>query len=161
MTDKRIGFEVRRLSNAIKSHREQHHQSLECQNISMMQHWIIRFLAEHKDADVYQKDLEKRFHIGKSTLTQMLHVMEKNDLVIRKPSMKDARCKRLVLTKQAEDIHEEVKRDIDQFEAQMRQGIDEEELDIFFKVLNKMVENANGTEPDKEFPPEAELMRKE
>jgi len=161
MKNKRIGFEVRRLSNAMKSHGEQHHKSLECQNISMMQQWIIRFLADHEGEDIYQKDLEKKFHIGKSTLTAMLDVMEKNDLVMRTPSTKDARCKKLTLTRRALGIHEEVRKDIEQFEAQMREGIDEEELEIFFKVLNKMIENANGTMLEEEFPPEAELLRKE
>lgn len=161
MVEKRIGFEVRRLSNAIKRHRDQHHERLEYQNISMMQHWIIGFLADHNNEDIYQKDLEKRFHIGKSTLTEMLHVMEKNGLVERRPSIKDARCKKLILTKRAQDINEEVRRDIEQFEAQMREGIDEKELDIFFMVLNKMVENANGREFEEELPPQADLSGKE
>lgn len=140
--EKRIGFKVRELSNAIKSHGERHGRQFDRQNISTLQRWIIGYLADHEDVDVYQKVLEKQFHIGKSTLTEILHVMEKNDLVVRCPSRKDARCKKLKLTRRAWDIHEEVQRDIEQFERQLRQGISEEELQEFFEVINKMIENA-------------------
>ena len=139
--EKRIGFEVRQLSNAIKCHGEQHGKRYECQNISMLQQWIIGYLADQKE-DIYQKDLEKEFHIGKSTLTEILHVMEKNDLVRRCPSKRDARCKKLVLTKRAQEIHEEVQQDIVQYERQLREGISDEELEQFFDIMNRILHNA-------------------
>ena len=145
--DRRIGFQVRQLMKAIKKHGEQHGRQFDSQNISMLQRWIICYLANHED-DVYQKDLERQFHIGKSTLTEILHVMEKNGLVVRCPSQKDGRCKRLVLTKRARDIHEEVERDIEQFEKQLREGISEEELDTFFRIVDLMTENAKRATPD-------------
>lgn len=138
---KRIGFEVRQLSNAIKSHVEQHSRQFECQNISMIQRWIIGYLARQEE-DVYQKDLEKEFHIGKSTLTETLHVMEKNDLVVRYPSTKDSRCKKLMLTERGQGIHEEVERDIEQYERQLREGIGQEELEAFFCTIHKILKNA-------------------
>lgn len=144
--EERIGFRVRQLSNVIKNHGEQHSKRYECQNISMMQRWIIGYLSEHEQEDVYQKNLEEHFHIGKSTLTQILHLMEKNGLVVRKTSKKDGRYKRLILTKRAQDIHEDVERDIEQYEKQLRKGISKEELQIFFEVLNQMIENAGEKE---------------
>lgn len=144
--EERIGFRVRQLSNVIKNHGEQHGKRYECQNISMMQRWIIGYLSEHEQEDVYQKNLEEHFHIGKSTLTQILHLMEKNGLVVRKTSKRDGRYKRLILTKRAQDIHEDVERDIEQYEKQLRKGISKEELQIFFEVLNQMIENAGEKE---------------
>ena len=81
--EKTIGFKIRQLSNVLKRHGDKRHEQFESQNISMMQSWIIRFLAHNRDKDIFQKNLEQELNIGKSTLTEILHVMEKNDLVVR------------------------------------------------------------------------------
>lgn len=144
--EERIGFKVRQLSNMIKSHGEQHGLRYDCQNISMMQRWIIGYLSEHEYEDVYQKNLEEHMHIGKSTLTEILHLMEKNGLVIRQTSEKDGRYKKLILTRRAQDIHEEVLHDVAQYEQQLRKGISPEDLQMFFRVLNQIIENAGEKE---------------
>lgn len=148
MDDKneRIGFKVRQLTNIIRNHGEQHGKLLGSQNISMMQRWIIGYLSEHEDEDVYQKNLEEQIHISKSTLTEILHLMERNNLVIRQTSEKDGRYKKLVLTRRAKDFHEEVLNDIRKYEKQLRKGIPPEELQIFFRVLNQIIENAGEKE---------------
>lgn len=139
-----IGFKVRQLSNVLRKHGEQCGRRLEKQNISMMQSWVIRFLADHREQDIYQKDLERELNIGKSTLTEMLHVMEKNELVQRISSKKDARCKKLVLTDKSEAIHKEVLDDIEAWEQQLRQGISKEQLQQFFETINQMIHNAGA-----------------
>lgn len=140
--EKTIGFKVRQLSNVLKRHGDQRHQQFESQNISMMQSWVIRFLAHNKGKDVFQKNLEQELNIGKSTLTEILHVMEKNDLVIRQPCKEDNRCKKLVLTARGEAIHKEVENDIEAFEAKLRIGISDDEMKEFFRLVNLMLENA-------------------
>lgn len=140
--EKTIGFKIRQLSNVLKRHGDKRHQQFESQNISMMQSWIIRFLAHNRDKDIFQKNLEQELNIGKSTLTEILHVMEKNDLVVRQPCREDNRYKRLVLTERGESIHKEVENDIETFEAKLRTGISDEEMEQFFRLINLMLENA-------------------
>lgn len=140
--EKTIGFKVRQLSNALKRNCEQNNQRYETQNISMMQRWIIGFLAHNTHRDIFQKDLEQELKIGKSTLTEILHVMEKNGLVMRQSCQQDARCKKLVLTAKAESIHEEIEQDIMEFEGKLRNNITDEELEQFFDIVDRMLENA-------------------
>lgn len=139
--EKTIGFKIRQLSNAIKRHREEDCQLFESRNISMMQRWILGHLAHNRERDIFQKDLEQELQIGKSTLTEILHVMEKNDLVKRMPCEADARCKKLVLTDTAESIHEEIEQGIEEFEKKLRSNITDEELEQFFNIINRMLEN--------------------
>lgn len=142
--EKTIGFMVRELSNALKRHGDQNCQRFKSQNISMVQSWIIRSLSHNQDRDIFQKDLERELNIGKSTLTEILNVMEKNDLVIRQPCKEDNRCKKLILTKKAEAIHQEVENDIVEFEARLRIGISDEEMEQFFDLINRMLKNVQS-----------------
>lgn len=139
--EKTIGFKVRQLSNACKRNCELQNQQYENQNISIMQRWIIGYLAHNQDRDIFQKDLEQELKIGKSTLTEILHVMEKNDLVVRMSCEKDARCKKLVLTAKAESIHEEIEQGIEVFEKKLRNKITDEEMEHFFDIVNRMLDN--------------------
>ena len=139
--EKTVGFKVRQLSNVLKRNAEQNHSRLESRNISMMQRWIIGYLAHNKEQDIFQKDMEHELNIGKSTLTEILHVMEKNDLVTRMPCESDARCKKLVLTAKAESVHEEIEHGIEEFEKKLRKDITDEELEQFFSIINRMLEN--------------------
>lgn len=142
--EKTIGFKVRQLSNALKRNCEQQNQQFESRNISMMQRWIIGYLAHNTDRDIFQKDLELELKIGKSTLTETLHVMEKNGLVMRMACKQDARCKKLVLTAEAEAIHEEIEQGIEEFEKKLRNKITDEELEQFFNIVNRMLDNVQG-----------------
>lgn len=142
--EKTIGFKVRQLFNTIHRHGDQNSELFERQNISMLQRWIIGFLAHNRGKDIFQKDLEQRLKIGKSTLTETLHVMEKNGLVVRKACERDARCKTLVMTQKAESIHEEIELDIEEFEKKLRANITDEEMRVFFSVADRMLENAQN-----------------
>lgn len=107
---------------------------------------IIGFLYENREKDLYQKDVEKKFNIRPSTASNMLRTMEKNGLIERKSSKDDARLKRLVLTKKSLDIQEFIMRDFDEFNEKMCEGISEEELQLFFSVLDKINSNIKEVE---------------
>lgn len=63
--------------------------------------WILGYLAEHEDEDVYQKDIEEKFCVTRSTVSKVLKGMESKGLLRRESVSSDARLKRLVLTEEA------------------------------------------------------------
>ena len=67
--------------------------------------------------------------------------MEKNDLIIRQPVSYDARLKKLVLTKKASEIQHEIHKEIEKHDKKVREGITEEELEVFFNVMKKIKKN--------------------
>jgi DNA-binding MarR family transcriptional regulator len=103
--------------------------------------WVVRYLYDHRDQNVYQRDLETRFSVRRSTMTSILKLMEKNGLIAREPDESDGRLKKLILTPLAIDIQERMRREIDKIEAQMCQGLTEDELAAFVATAEKIGQN--------------------
>lgn len=48
--------------------------------VTMMHGWIIRYLYENREQDIFQKDIEQRFAVGRSTVTNLIQLMEKKGI---------------------------------------------------------------------------------
>ena len=136
-----VGFEIETVHNLLKRDFEKLLNNEKMKNITGVQKWVIGYLSEHEGEDVFQRDLEEEFSIRRSTATGILQLMEKNDLIVRVPVSYDARLKKLVLTQKALDIQYEINREIQAHDKKLRNGISEEELEVFFKVMNKIKRN--------------------
>ena len=66
--------------------------------MTMMHGWIIRYLYENREQDIFQKDIEQRFAVGRSTVTNLIQLMEKKGFVKRESVKQDARLKKVILT---------------------------------------------------------------
>lgn len=133
--EKSYGYEIHTLDRMIG---RTLFQTFEKLNISKMQSWIIHYLYDRPDENVYQKDLESFFHIARSTATGLLQGMEKQGYVIRCSVPGDARLKRIVLTEKGSDIQNAVLNALHRNEQALRQGISQEDLDTFYRVLCTM-----------------------
>ena len=78
-----IGFENKRLENEIHSRMTAYRAAMGGEELTMMQSWIIRFLYEHSEEDIYQRDIEAEFSIARSTATGILKLMEKRGYIRR------------------------------------------------------------------------------
>ena len=136
-----IGFDIRTLSILIKRYIDGSATKQYVDNLTGTHGWVIGYLYDNRDHDVYQRDLETQFSIRRSTATGILHLMEKNELILREPVESDARLKKLVLTEKALDIHKMVEEDRKRTEEQLTKDIDAQELAIFRKVLKQMIRN--------------------
>ena len=136
-----VGFEIKTVHNLLNRDFEKLLNNEKMKNITGVQKWVIGYLSEHEGEDVVQRDLEDEFSIRRSTATGILQLMEKNDLIVRVPVSYDARLKKLVLTQKALDIQYEINREIQAHDKKVRNGISEEELEVFFKVMNKIKRN--------------------
>jgi len=133
---KHLGFEINAISNMLKRKALKPNNSL-----TKMQMWIIGFVYNKEDSDVFQGDIEKTFHITRATASDILKRMERDGLIVRTSASCDARRKKISLTDAAVQIADSVRRDIDQKELLMRQGLSDEELETFFRVMDKIKEN--------------------
>ena len=111
------------------------------EELTMMQSWIIRFLYEHSEEDIYQRDIEAEFSIARSTATGILKLMEKRGYIRRVSVERDARLKKLELTEVGIRMQEGTIRNINRLESTLRQGISDEDLEVFFRVIRKMRSN--------------------
>ncbi|MCI8831634.1 MAG: winged helix-turn-helix transcriptional regulator [Lachnospiraceae bacterium] len=91
--------------------------------------------------DVFQKDIEEEYGIRPSTATELLKQMEKNGLVVREPVAYDNRLKKIVLTDKALIYRQQVIEDLTELEKKLVKDISEADLEIFFQVIEKMMDN--------------------
>lgn len=141
-----IGFKVRTLSVAMRRALDIGRPENGCTGTHG---WVIGYLYDHRDREVYQRDIEKKFSVRRPTMTAILQLMEKNGLLERTRDENDARLKRLCLTPLALEIHERHDREIDEFEARIREGISEQELSSFFGTLDRIYDNVAKAEKER------------
>ncbi|MDE6930870.1 MAG: MarR family winged helix-turn-helix transcriptional regulator [Lachnospiraceae bacterium] len=91
--------------------------------------------------DVFQKDIEEEYSIRPSTATELLKQMEKNGLIVREPVAYDNRLKKIVLTDKALIYRQQVVEDLTELEKKLVKDISEADLEIFFQVIEKMMDN--------------------
>ena len=100
----------------------------------------LHFLLAQTE-DVFQKDIEEEYSIRPSTATELLKQMEKNGLIVREPVDYDNRLKKIVVTEKAMRYKQQVVEDLTELEETLVKGIPEADLQIFFKVIEKMMDN--------------------
>ncbi len=146
MQEPYIIMEISRTHNLLRRHSGTADIRREMKETTGKNGWIIGFLVEHQGEDIFQKDIENRFSIRRSTVSNMLGLMEKKGYVRRVSVESDARLKKLVPTQKALDIHRKMMEALERKEQSLREGITQEDLDTFFRVLDKIQHNIGQTE---------------
>lgn len=103
--------------------------------------FIIGYLADHCDQDVFQKDLEDVFSVRRSTMSRIIFRMEQKGFLVRIPVEHDARLKKLVLTEKGKEIHALMENNISDAEQRLTEGFSEEEKETLFRLLKKLRAN--------------------
>ena len=142
----RIGFEIKTVANLMRREMDKTSSHKKAVSITGTHGWVIGYLMRNRGRDVFQRDLEQEFSIRRSTVSNILQLMESKGLIRREPVDYDGRLKKLVPTRKAEELHMAICRDIDKMEEQMAQGIEKEELEAFARTLEKIKRNLNESE---------------
>ena len=145
MKDKTIGMELRSLNNLIKRYIENSKHFEYAKKITGTNGWIIAYLAENEGKDIYQKDLEEKFTITRSTISKVITLMEQKGLIEREAVAGDARLKKLSLTPKAKALHKAIVEDLKDIENKLMEGFTEQEKENLFLYFDKMKKNM-GTE---------------
>lgn len=136
-----IGIEVKRLDNEIHSRMAVYRSEKGQGELTMMQSWILGFIYRNSEKEIFQKDIEAKFSIARSTATGILQLMEKNGYIRRVSLPRDARMKKLELTPKGVQMQEITIENIQRMENKLREGISKEDIDVFFRVIRKMRSN--------------------
>lgn len=100
----------------------------------------LHFLLAQTE-DVFQKDIEEEYSIRPSTASEMLKQMEARGLIRRESVPYDNRLKKVILTDKALVYRQQVIDDLTQLEETLTRGIPPEEMEVFFRVMEKMMDN--------------------
>ncbi len=105
------------------------------------QHQIMRYIIEHRDEEIYQKDLENVLNLRRATVSGVLQTMEKHHLIERVTDSLDTRTKKIILNEAAKKIFSENEKRMKKLETVIKKDISEDELEVFYKVVTKMKDN--------------------
>lgn len=150
MENRRLGFELHRTSRIVKRYMDNDASKSYIEKMTGTHGWAVGFFYNNRDRDIFQKDFEKEFDIRRSTASNILSLMENNDLIKRESVPYDARLKKIVLTEKAIKSQRYVEEAFDRLETRMKEDISEDELSVFFSVLDKINSNLerNDTKND-------------
>lgn len=140
---KKVGHMIRELNGAFKKKFINCGISAGLDEVTLMHGWIMGYLYHNQDKAIYQKTIESDFCIKRSTVTTILQLMEKKGYIRRTAVEGDARLKRIFLTEQGKEIAVRTKTMIDQMENSVIKGIEDDKLEIFYEVAQRLVANMN------------------
>lgn len=114
--------------------------------LTSIQVWILNFLFRNEGKDMFQRDVEREFHIRRSTATEILTAMERNDLIRRERTDYDARLKKIVLTRYAAEIRKQLQTQMRRLEAALTDGFTDDEIRQFFAFVDRFKANLEKCE---------------
>lgn len=141
MKQKDVGKELHKIANLIKRHVENLNSIRYAESLTGTNGWIISYLYDHQNQDIFQKDIEETFEVTRSTASKVITLMEQKGLILRTSVPYDARLKKLTLTPLALKLHESIILDIQDFEKRLTEGLSEQEISSLLKCIDKMKQN--------------------
>ena len=139
--ERHIGHVIRMLHTTFKQKFMKVGTDENFDEVTMMHGWIMGYLHNNEDRSIYQKTIESEFNIRRSTVTNILQLMEKKGYISRETVDGDARLKRIVLTPQGREIAVRTRNMIDKMEECLAKDIEPQELECFYKVAGKIKAN--------------------
>ena len=135
-----IPAQIRRVDNLIFRRINQFARENGVEQATPMHGWIIEYLYRHAEKPVFQRDIEREFSITRSTVTNILQLMERKGYIERQSVPQDARLKMLVLTDKGRDFHEKTMLSLRQTDEFVAGLLTEEENAELLRLLNKLKE---------------------
>ncbi len=138
--EKKIGIEINIVANLLRREMDRRYRedSGEEETLSGVRWWLVHYLMQHEGEDVFQKDIEERFSVRRSTVSKGLKLMEQKGFIRRRPVEYDARLKKLELTPKTRALYVEAQRQEAQIEQLLRSAISPEETEVFFGIMQKL-----------------------
>lgn len=134
-----LGGLIHKVAHKMKREIDHANQKL---GVSGVQGRIIGYVrCESKNRDVFQKDIEEHFELRGSSVTSTLQNLEKMGFIVRESIPTDQRLKRIVLTKKALDIHNQITKNIEQVEREAFSSINKEEEQLLSDLLKRILNN--------------------
>lgn len=108
-------------------------------NITPVQCEILNYLITNQI--IYQKDIESKLNIRRSTISGVLHTMEKNGLIKKEYNKSDARVNKIIITKKGMDINNTLKEKIKLINDIAFFNISDDEVNNFYNIIKKIIKN--------------------
>lgn len=146
--EEKLGLIVHGLDNMLLRNLYAHLKAYGLDEATVMHSWILKYLEDNKDTEVFQKDLETVFSCNRSTITNILQLMEKKGYIKRESVERDARLKRIILQDKGYETLKSLEKMNRELAEDTLRGISKEELDTFYRVADKLKTNLEAQRRD-------------
>ncbi len=133
-----LGIAIRNAHILMKRRMEKSPVRKEMDSATGMHGYVIGYIKGRDGEEVFQKDVEKRFSIRRSTATSILQLMEKNGLITRVAVDYDARLKRIVLTDKAREMVKLFDEERKKTEEILQKGLTKDECTTLISLLERV-----------------------
>lgn len=113
-------------------------------NIPPIGFFILKYLKDNENEEIYQVDIERHFNMKKSTVSKLLSSMEEEKFISRKSIEKDARYKKIIIGEKAKELKCEIFKEKDEITMKLFENVTIDELEVFNNVLNKINRNLDS-----------------
>jgi len=135
---KKAARHISRISNKI---RREFDRSPVIKEISAAEARALYFLIDRGDEPTFQRDIEEEYCLRPPSASRLLSKMESDGLIKRVSIKDDARYKKIEVTKKGLKYKDEVLRKLRKLEQILTKDISDKELEVFYKVMEKMESN--------------------
>ena len=132
------GYWVNRLANAFRTAVD---RELRGFDLTRRQVGMLHFIA--REDCTTASDLTRTIGVDSTAVTRMIDRLESKGLVIRKPDPEDGRRHMIEVTAAARQVMPKLAETAMKVEAPFEEGIPDEDLDAFHRVLMRMLENVD------------------
>lgn len=139
-------FKIKELDKKIVRTMLKENSDINIPPLTSTQIQILKYMIEHQNEDIYQKDLENILNLRRATVSGVLQTMEKNNLIKREIYENDIRVKKIILNEKTKNIFQKNKQKIDEIEKNITKNISKKDLNDFIKVIDKLINNLNEYE---------------
>jgi len=146
--EEKLGLIVHGLDNMLLRNLYAHLKAYGLDEATVMHSWILKYLEDNKDTEVFQKDLETVFSCNRSTVTNILQLMEKKGYIKRESVERDARLKRIILQDKGYETLKSLEKMNRELAEDTLRGISKEELYTFYRVADKLKTNLEAQRRD-------------
>lgn len=141
--EKHLGHKFRIIHNMIDKYFEKRWDD-SIHYLTRVQCATLYYLYDHRDQNVFQKDIEAAFSITGATATNILKGLERQKLIMREPMPEDARLKKIVLLESGVVCHKQAYRNMIHMEETLAAGFSEEDLETLRNMLDHIIANLEG-----------------
>ncbi len=115
-------------------------ESLESMDLTGPQSFILQFVSRQETPPCV-RDVEERLNQSHATVCGILNRLESKGFIALRPDEKDRRIKRLYLLPRAQESLQRSSSTINSIEAQLIQGFEPKEQEIFHQYLHRAIDN--------------------
>ncbi|WP_341278674.1 MarR family transcriptional regulator [Paenibacillus sp. FSL H8-0537] len=116
-------------------------KKLEAYGLTVEQGHAIRYINEHEEGGLSQKDLEITFNRKGSSISSLVNNLEKKGLIVRRSDPKDERRNLLRVTPAAKELLGSFNQYFEDFELTLLEGFTDDETNLLFRFLARIEAN--------------------